>query len=445
MTETGLRGAQRPPTPRGHRPQPAAQSTAAAESPVPAPSAAGAGGVASAEHGQPSRPAERDTLARLVEVLAEHADRADRAAAFPEESVDALRRAGYLGYLVPSEHGGMGRDLAGMVESAQALAGGCLSTAMIWAMHCQQVDVLVRHADARLRDRLLPRIARGELYLASVTTGPVTGGHLLTAAEPLRRVPRAASEAGGDLWLDRTAPVVTGGGQAEGFLITMCAAEDAGRHSVSLVYADRSALTVEPTGAWNTLGMRGTDSGSLRLRGAVSADQVVGGPGGFRRVATDSMIPLAHLGWSACWLGAARGALRSLLGWLRGSSAHDTSSPLVQERIARARLELELVSAYLERMRERVDEVRASGGSLDTPALQIQLNTLKLAASELAFSAVDRMVQLAGLPAGYSTDSPLRLERAFRDLRSAALNYANDRLLTANGSLALLDRKVVLL
>ncbi|MFD4543088.1 acyl-CoA dehydrogenase family protein [Streptomyces bauhiniae] len=416
MPETGLRGAQCPATPRERSSHPSPRS----------------------RRGDP------DTLARLVAVLAEHADAADREAAFPEESVDALRRAGYLGFLVPTEHGGMGGDLAGLVETAQALAGGCLSTAMIWMMHCQQVDVLVRHAHSGLLDRLLPAVARGELYLASVTTGPVTGGHLLTAAEPLRRRPDDTSEDGG-LWLERTAPVVTGGSRADGFLVTMRAAQDAGRHSVSLVYADRSALTVESTGGWNTLGMRGTDSGPLRLRGGVPADQVVGAPGGFRRVATDSMIPLAHLGWSACWLGAARGALRGLLGWLRGSSAHDTTSPLVRERIARVRLELELVSAYLERMRERVDEVRAVGGSLDTPALQIQLNTLKLAASELSFSAVDRMVQLAGLSAGYGAESPLRLERVFRDLRSAALNYANDRLLTANGSLALLDRKVGLL
>jgi acyl-CoA dehydrogenase len=42
-------------------------------------------------------------------------------------------------------------------------------------------------------------------------------------------------------------------------------------------------------------------------------------------------------------------------------------------------------------------------------------------------------------------DSPLRLERAFRDLRSAALNYANDRLLRANGILQLTDREVQLI
>jgi acyl-CoA dehydrogenase len=57
---------------------------------------------------------------------------------------------------------------------------------------------------------------------------------------------------------------------------------------------------------------------------------------------------------------------------------------------------------------------------------------------------VDRMMQLAGLSGGYSGQSPIPLERVFRDLRSAALNYSNDRLWLANGTLVLLDRGVSL-
>ncbi|NEE17806.1 acyl-CoA/acyl-ACP dehydrogenase, partial [Streptomyces sp. SID7499] len=72
-------------------------------------------------------------------------------AAFPRESVEALREAGLFGLLVPTEHGGMGGDLGDLVDVAVLLAGGCLSTAMIWAMHCQQVDAVARHAGERLR------------------------------------------------------------------------------------------------------------------------------------------------------------------------------------------------------------------------------------------------------------------------------------------------------
>ncbi|MFI5758500.1 acyl-CoA dehydrogenase family protein [Streptomyces sp. NPDC051569] len=387
-----------------------------------------------------------DGLRDLVETLARHAAEVDREARFPVESMGALRRAGYLGYLVPTEYGGMGGDLAGFVDTAQQLAGGCLSTAMIWAMHCQQVDVLVRHASPCLRAEILPRVAGGEVYLASVTTGSVGGGQLLTASEPLLGVsPEQGPDADDFLVLRRTAPVVTGGAHAGGFLVTMRSGEDAAEHAVSLVYADRAELRVEHTGEWNPLGMRATDSAPLYLQGTVRRDHLIGQPGRFREIAADSMVPVGHLAWSACWLGTARKAFSDLIRHLGKDPRTDLSSPLVRERIARIRLDLELVSAYLGRTREEVDTVRAAGRTMDGAALRIHLNTLKLAASELTFSAVDRMVQLAGLSLGYSADSALPLERAFRDLRSASLNYSNDRLWTANGALALMDRGVTLL
>lgn len=396
-------------------------------------------------------------LRGLVDVLATHADDVDRAARFPVESLTALREAGYLGYLVPTEHGGMGGDLAGLVETAQSLAGGCLSTAMIWAMHCQQVDVLVRHAGDRLRADLLPRIAAGKVYLASVTTQAVTGGDLLTAAEPLVDTadrggtgsaghdPRGDGGADRPLLLDRSAPVVTGGAHADGFLVTMRAGEEASSQAVSLVYADRADLDIEYTGTWNPLGMRGTHSGALRLYGRIPRHNVVGEAARFRDIASDSMVPVGHLGWSACWLGCARKVFSDLVRHISTERRQDASSPLVQERIARIRWDLELASGYLGRTTQEVGEARAAGTAPDSAALRIHLNTLKLAASELSFSAVDRMVQLAGLSLGYRPNASIPLERAFRDLRSAALNYSNDRLWTANGALTLMDRNITLL
>lgn len=78
----------------------------------------------------------------------------------------------------------------------------------------------------------------------------------------------------------------------------------------------------------------------------------------------------------------------------------------------------------------------------DRPADKIHLNVLKLAASELCFRAVDRMVQLSGLAVGYNRLAPGSLERTFRDLRSAALNFSNDKLWVGTGALSLLDRSV---
>ncbi|GAA3434167.1 acyl-CoA dehydrogenase family protein [Kutzneria kofuensis] len=387
-----------------------------------------------------------ESLDSLVPLLAANAATVDREARFPAENLDALRAAGLLGLLVPEDHGGQGLGLADLVTVAQRLAGGCLSTAMILAMHCQQVDVLVRHAGPRLRAELLPRIAAGEVYLASVTTEAGTGGHLLSADASLERGGAdGAATAEASIRFRRDAPVVTGAAHADGFLITMRDGPDQGEHAVSLVYADRADLDIERYGAWNPMGMRATESGAVRLAGAIRPDQVVGPPGGFRAVALDSMIPVGHLAWSACWLGAARAVFSALVRHLARDGRTDVASPLVRERVARIRLDLELVSAYLGRVREEVERVRARAAPCDAPSLQIHLNSLKIAASELTYRAVDRMVQLAGMSVGYSADSAIPLERALRDLRSAALNYSNDRLWTATGGLCLLDRKVELL
>jgi acyl-CoA dehydrogenase len=381
------------------------------------------------------------TAEDLVPVLRQHAAAVDRTARFPVASLEALRHSGLLGLTVPAEYGGRDGDLHDLTAVAQVLAGGCLSTAMVWAMHCQQVDSLVRYAAPALVKEVLGRVAAGECYIASVTTEPASGGALLTAAAAL-------SERDGVLVLRREAPVVTGGEHADGFLITMRDSADAPANHVTLVYADRAQLQLEPSGTWDPMGMRGTESVALRITGEFPSDQVVGERGAYRTIALESMIPLAHLAWSACWLGAARSAYADVVGLLRSRQrprSLDPDSELVADRLARARLDLELVSGYLAGVVTEVTDRRADGRSMDTSSTQIHLNALKVAAAELTFRSVDSLVRLCGLGTGYLKNSPVPLERHFRDLRSASLNFADDRLLRAMGKLSIRDRSVQLI
>ena len=359
----------------------------------------------------------------------------DLTASFPEGALAAMRSEGLLGLLVPLDYGGLGGTFADMVDVGLALGRADLSTALIFTMHCQQVAALAGHAGPRLREELLPRIARGELYLASVTTEQGKGGRLLSADDQLR-------DGDGCLELDRDAPVVTGAAHADAFLVTMRAVDAATPSQVSLVYAERGQVTVSTTGDWQPMGMRASESLPIRLAGRLPYDHVIGMPGGFRESAVNLLAPLAHLGWSACWLGAASGALSRTIGYLRspdGRSSHDTSSDLLLARLGRLRGRLELVHSLLRRSQHTV---LALGGDLSAPPLQLQLNALKTEASEQCFAAVDELVGTVGLRHGYLRDSPLWLERAFRDLRAAALNYSNDRLLVSSGRLALLDPEV---
>jgi acyl-CoA dehydrogenase len=372
----------------------------------------------------------------LLPLLRRNAAAIDRGAEFPVENLAAMRASGLLGTLVPVEYGGAGGGLDDLVKVARVLASGCLSTALIWAMHCQQVDAIVRFATPALRAEILPEIATGDVYLASVTTEPGKGGHLLTGVAAL----------GGDqetVTLERKAPIVTGGLYADAFLITMRDSPDAPENRVTLVCARRDQLDIETHGEWDPLGMRGTHSVGMRLAGTVTPKDVIGPPGEFRTVAVESMVPAGHLGWAACWLGTAHGALSEVLQLLRSGDrprSFDSRSELTSERIARARIDVELVDAYLNRVLEETCAYRAAGKSLAGADTQIHLNNLKIIASELSFRSVDQLIQIVGLSNGYFRSSVVPLERHFRDLRSASLNYSNDRLLAVTGALSLLDQ-----
>ncbi|MBG7704680.1 acyl-CoA/acyl-ACP dehydrogenase [Streptomyces sp. MC1] len=371
---------------------------------------------------------------RVAAVAAEHSARSDTESTFPAEALAELRHTGLLGLMVPSTYGGLDGDIADMVQVSMDLGRADMSVAMIFAMHCQQVAAVVRHARPALRDRLLPEIAGGRRYLASVTTEAGTGGHLLSAQSPLE-----ASDC--DLVIDRFAPVVTGGAYADGYLITMLAPNAASPAEVSLVYADRQDLDVTVKGDWQALGMRASHSLPLQLTGRVPADRTIGEEGDFRTVMTSTFAPMAHLGWSAAWLGTAAGALSRVLRLLRspgGRARTDLHSELLLSRLSRARRRLDQVHALLTRTQTTVAET----ADLSRPAVQLQLNALKITASEECLRAVDDLIDAVGMRHGYLKGSPTRLEQALRDLRSAALNYHNDRLDLVDGKLALLDPEV---
>jgi acyl-CoA dehydrogenase len=373
-------------------------------------------------------------VAAVAQAAQAHAKIADQRAEFPCEALAQMRQTGLLGLCVPQAYGGWDGGPAELVQVALELGRADMSVALIFVMHCQQVAVVARHGHPKLRAEVLPAIAHGEIYLASVTTEASGGGNLFASDSPV-----IAAE--GKIAIDRHAPIVTGGEHADGFLITTRAPDAASPTVVDLLYAARDQLSVEVLGGWQPMGMRATASIPLRLRGSVPDWQVIGERGGFPDIAAELFAPLAHLGWAAAWLGTAAGACSATIRYLRSSEGRrrfDAGSELLLSRIAAVRGRLDVVHAVLEAAVRAV----SSGRDLAAPPAQLLLNTLKVVAAEECFQAVHELIDVVGVRHGYLADSPLGLERAFRDLRSAAVNYSNDRLRLASGTLALRDMGV---
>jgi acyl-CoA dehydrogenase len=385
------------------------------------------------------RPAEsRPDFNTLDEVLGEvraHADRLDETAGFPLEALESLRKGGWLGLLAPIRYGGLGGRVQDVLTVAQRLAREDLSVGLIFVMHSQQLAALAHCASGPAARDLLAHVVGNRQYVASVTTAPTTGSNLLTADSDL-------TVDNDRLVIDRVAPIVTGVEHADGFLIATRAPQALSETEVCMVYADRQDLDVAVTGDWQPLGMRACRSPGARLRGSVPRTHVLAERQAHRRLITQLFAPMAHLSWSACWLGAAAGAFERTVRYLRsrdGRSRHDVTGELLLSRLGRVRGRLEMVNAHLHHAADVFERYPDQLGS--APA-QSMFNALKVTAAEQCSAAVDELVDIVGLKAGYFRGSPVQLERSVRDLRAASLTYSNDRLLVATGRLALLDREV---
>lgn len=356
----------------------------------------------------------------------------DRENRFPEESVAALRDAGLVGFFIPPALGGIGGDMGTYRQIAEQLGRECLSTALIWVMHAHQTAVIVDHRSPG-HEPYLREIAGAGKLLASVTSEYGKGGDVLRADAPLKRD-------GSRVIVRRRAPVVSYGAQAGFFLITMRSGEDRPATDVSLVLVRPEDGAVSVTGTWEAMGQHGTASVPMDFDVTVDAHRIVGAS--FREVALKTLVPAAQAGWTAAWYGAAKGALTRFVRDQRQSRTRNLNSDLFITRIAELRLKLDLIESLLLRVTERMDKLRSQNApmaSYEDPGYNILVNNLKIAGSRLAFEVADGLIELAGMSAGYLRSDASGLERIFRDLRSAALMYGNDRLLQANGRLVLVE------
>lgn len=129
----------------------------------------------------------RDAVARLcARFPGEYWRKLDRERAYPEEFVQALAQAGYLGLLIPEEYGGSGLPLrAASVVLETIHAAGCNAAACHAQMYI--MGTLLRHGSEEQKRRWLPQIASGAVRLQAFgVTEPGSGSDtpsLATRAE----------------------------------------------------------------------------------------------------------------------------------------------------------------------------------------------------------------------------------------------------------------------
>jgi acyl-CoA dehydrogenase len=127
----------------------------------------------------------------------------DESRRYPEEFVQALSESGYLAILIPQEFGGAGGTLmeASVILEEIHRSGGNAS-----ACHAQMytMGTLLRHGSQEQKERLLPKVARGEVRLqAFAVTEPSAGSDTFNLTTTATREGDEYVVTGQKIWTSR--------------------------------------------------------------------------------------------------------------------------------------------------------------------------------------------------------------------------------------------------
>lgn len=358
----------------------------------------------------------------VAATAAEYADAVDRESRFPVEALTAARKERLLGILVPVELGGEGARVADAVDICYTLGRSCGATGMIFAMHQIMAAILVRHGrDSAAHEEMLRKLAGEQLLIASSTTEGQSGGDLRSSVCAVERT-------GSRMMLEKSATVMSYGAEADALLTTARRSPDALPTDQVLVAFMKTDYRLDPIMEWNTLGMRGTCSAGFMLRGAGAIDQVL--PDSYQKIQTRSMMPIAHLTWSAVWAGLAAGAVERARRFIRGAARRSGGQlPPGAAHLTRATMSLRALRGIISSAADRFEALSPESDGLDSLDFQNGMNLLKVNASELAIATVMTALQACGL-AGYRSDGEFSVSRHLRDVLSSSIMINNDRILT---------------
>lgn len=367
-------------------------------------------------------------MSEVLTTVRSFADEVDRDARFPTESMEAIRQAGLLEAGIPVHFGGGGLSLTQLAHIARSLGAECASSAMIFVMHQSQVLSIVRHGKSDAMESLLRRFVVERPLVASATTEINIGGDVRTSG--------CAVEYDGDrITLSKTAPVISYGEYAQFVLATARRSVDSPPSDQVLVVCEKPDVVLERTGDWDTLGFRGTCSPGFQLEATATTSSILGDSYG--DISAQTMLPAAHVLWSAAWLGIADAAVAKARRSVRKAASRTPGvTPPSALRLAELYVVHEQLVDAVFGAAAKYEAIADSPGDLGAIGFAVRINNLKVTASSLVIDIVGKALQICGI-SGYRQDSDMSIGRHLRDAHGSAIMVSNERILGHNSQLAL--------
>jgi alkylation response protein AidB-like acyl-CoA dehydrogenase len=199
---------------------------------------------------------------------------------YPEQIVAGMAEMGLFGLTIPEEFGGLGESLLTYALVVEQIARGWMSISGVINTHFIVAYLLMQHGTDEQRQRLLPKMATGEVRGAFSMSEPDVGSDV--AAIKTRAVPD-----GDGFRLDGQKMWLTNGARSR--VVATLVKDDLGAESV---YRNMTTFLLEKEpgfgqtrpgltipGKLEKMGYKGVETTEMILDNvAVSADEVLGGP-----------------------------------------------------------------------------------------------------------------------------------------------------------------------
>lgn len=370
-----------------------------------------------------------------AKVVAPASKAVDDEARFPHEAFDALKAEKLLSSYVPREYGGMGLTMSQICALCEILGHYCASTAMVFAMHQIQVACIYHNGrTSEFFQNYMRRIVDEQLLLASATTELGVGGDLTSSL--------CAVERDGDRFtIEKKAPVISYGLEADAILVTARRNPDAQNSDQVHVLVEKDSTELEPLAGWDTLGFRGTCSLGFVLRAEGHVDQILPEP--FADILAQSMHPYSHMTWGSLWLGLATDAVNIARNSVRKKMLATPGTPppsaLRLAEVDEVLFEMRSgLYATMEEYQKMLDQ--GDPDAFSNFGFSIRVNNVKITCSELVVDIVGKALLIVGI-SGYKNDSKSSLSRHLRDAYGAALMVNNDRIRGYNSAMQVIVRQ----
>lgn len=239
-------------------------------------------------------------------VMRDNAVESDKKYLFPRKNFEALASQGLLGLFVPKELGGLGENHVTMTMVVETIARyACPSTAMCLTMHYGAVAALLfRHHNNQAIQNILKKLDSDVLIGTLSYSDPETGGHFWF---PMSSNAARVEEG----WcINKKASWTTSGGFADWYVVQTTSPNFNGDYSNLSCFVVTKDEVIANTGAWDGMGLRGNQSGSLEVKNqTIPLDRLVGQIGDGAASNDETVDPFFLLLSSACWNGISLGLI----------------------------------------------------------------------------------------------------------------------------------------